>query len=81
MIRAATRCSAASPTCCKTQRRDGSWDEQLYTGTGFPRVFYLEYSMYRQYFPLLALTIVQQGVFGTGGRAPRFGQGLGTQAN
>jgi squalene-hopene/tetraprenyl-beta-curcumene cyclase len=40
----------------KTQRRDGSWDEPLYTGTGFPRVFYLMYYMYRQYFPLLALT-------------------------
>jgi squalene-hopene/tetraprenyl-beta-curcumene cyclase len=40
----------------KTQRKDGSWDERLYTGTGFPRVFYLEYTMYRQYFPLLALT-------------------------
>jgi squalene-hopene/tetraprenyl-beta-curcumene cyclase len=39
----------------KTQRRDGSWDETLYTGTGFPRVFYLMYYMYRQYFPLLAL--------------------------
>ncbi|MFZ0707108.1 MAG: squalene--hopene cyclase [Candidatus Korobacteraceae bacterium] len=40
----------------KTQRRDGSWDEQLYTGTGFPRVFYLMYYMYRQYFPLIALS-------------------------
>ncbi len=40
----------------KTQGRDGSWDETLYTGTGFPRVFYLMYYMYRQYFPLLALT-------------------------
>jgi squalene-hopene/tetraprenyl-beta-curcumene cyclase len=40
----------------KTQRRDGSWDEWPYTGTGFPRVFYLMYYMYRQYFPLLALT-------------------------
>jgi squalene-hopene/tetraprenyl-beta-curcumene cyclase len=40
----------------KTQQRDGSWDESLYTGTGFPRVFYLMYYMYRQYFPLLALT-------------------------
>ena len=40
----------------KTQRRDGSWTEWPYTGTGFPRVFYLEYTMYRQYFPLLALT-------------------------
>src|SRR5271167_919271 len=40
----------------KMQQRDGSWDESLYTGTGFPRVFYLMYYMYRQYFPLLALT-------------------------
>jgi hypothetical protein len=27
-----------------------------YTGTGFPRVFYLMYHLYRQYFPLIALT-------------------------
>jgi squalene-hopene/tetraprenyl-beta-curcumene cyclase len=40
----------------KTLRRDGSWDEWPYTGTGFPRVFYLKYYMYCQYFPLLALT-------------------------
>jgi squalene-hopene/tetraprenyl-beta-curcumene cyclase len=40
----------------RTQRREGSWDESVYTGTGFPRVFYLMYYMYRQYFPLLALT-------------------------
>jgi squalene-hopene/tetraprenyl-beta-curcumene cyclase len=40
----------------KTQRKDGSWDEPLYTGTGFPRVFYLMYHLYRQYFPLIALT-------------------------
>jgi len=47
------------------QQKDGSWDEStgggaarqaMYTGTGFPRVFYLSYSLYRQYFPLLALT-------------------------
>jgi squalene-hopene/tetraprenyl-beta-curcumene cyclase len=45
----------------KTQRRDGSWDEQWYTGTGFPRVFYLMYTMYRQYFPLIALTAYAKG--------------------
>ncbi len=39
-----------------TQKKDGSWDEKHYTGTGFPRVFYLGYTMYRQYFPLIALT-------------------------
>jgi squalene-hopene/tetraprenyl-beta-curcumene cyclase len=40
----------------KTQKKDGSWDEAWYTGTGFPRVFYLMYHMYRDYFPLIALT-------------------------
>lgn len=39
-----------------TQKKDGSWDEPYYTGTGFPRVFYLSYHLYRQYFPLIALT-------------------------
>lgn len=38
-----------------TQKQDGSWDEQEFTGTGFPKVFYLEYTYYRNYFPLLAL--------------------------
>jgi squalene-hopene/tetraprenyl-beta-curcumene cyclase len=40
----------------RMQKRDGSWDEPGYTGTGFPRVFYLAYHLYRDYFPLLALT-------------------------
>jgi squalene-hopene/tetraprenyl-beta-curcumene cyclase len=40
-----------------TQKRDGTWDETLATGTGFPGVFYLSYHMYRQYFPLMALTV------------------------
>ena len=33
----------------------GSWDEQEFTGTGFPNHFYLRYHMYRHYFPLMAL--------------------------
>jgi squalene-hopene/tetraprenyl-beta-curcumene cyclase len=40
----------------RTQNKDGSWDEKYFTGTGFPRVFYLMYHLYREYFPLLALT-------------------------
>jgi squalene-hopene/tetraprenyl-beta-curcumene cyclase len=40
----------------RTQNKDGSWDEAFFTGTGFPRVFYLMYHLYRQYFPLIALT-------------------------
>jgi squalene-hopene/tetraprenyl-beta-curcumene cyclase len=39
----------------KHQRKDGSWWERYYTGTGFPKVFYLKYHMYAEYFPLLAL--------------------------
>jgi squalene-hopene/tetraprenyl-beta-curcumene cyclase len=38
-----------------TQKADGSWDDDWYTGTGFPRVFYLKYHMYAEYFPLLAI--------------------------
>lgn len=38
------------------QNEDGSWDEPEFTGTGFPRVFYLRYHYYPIYFPLLALS-------------------------
>jgi squalene-hopene/tetraprenyl-beta-curcumene cyclase len=38
-----------------TQQSDGSWQEDQFTGTGFPKVFYLKYHMYRLYFPLMAL--------------------------
>jgi squalene-hopene/tetraprenyl-beta-curcumene cyclase len=47
------------------QQAEGSWDEStgegktrqsIITGTGFPRVFYMSYHLYRQYFPLIALT-------------------------
>ena len=39
----------------ENQRADGTWHEDLHTGTGFPNVFYLSYGLYRNYFPLLAL--------------------------
>ena len=39
----------------RTQNAAGEWDEALYTGTGFPRVFYLRYHGYSKYFPLWAL--------------------------
>ena len=38
------------------QNDDGTWDEPEFTGTGFPRVFYLRYHYYPIYFPLLALS-------------------------
>ena len=37
------------------QQADGTWAEDEFTGTGFPRVFYLKYHAYPIYFPLLAL--------------------------
>ena len=40
----------------RTQGEDGSWPEELATGTGFPKVFYLNYRLYKDYFPLLALS-------------------------
>ena len=39
----------------RMQRPDGSWEEAQFTGTGFPEVFYLNYHLYRIYFPLFAL--------------------------
>jgi len=33
----------------------GTWREEAFTGTGFPRHFYLRYHLYRHYFPLMAL--------------------------
>ncbi len=36
--------------------RDGArWQEELWTGVGFPRVFYIKYHGYAAYFPLWAL--------------------------
>jgi len=39
----------------KRQGTEGTWEEKQHTGTGFPRVFYLIYHLYRHYFPLAAL--------------------------
>ena len=33
----------------------GSWRETEFTGTGFPKVFYLRYHLYRLYFPTMAI--------------------------
>jgi squalene-hopene/tetraprenyl-beta-curcumene cyclase len=39
----------------RLQNPDGSWTEEEATGTGFPRVYYLKYDLYRNSWPLLAL--------------------------
>jgi len=38
-----------------TMTPEGTWEETPWTGTGFPRVFYMKYHYYRHYFPLMAL--------------------------
>lgn len=40
----------------ETQGEGGAWEDSLFTGTGFPGVFYLKYHLYSRYFPLLALS-------------------------
>ncbi len=37
------------------QRADGGWDEDAFTGTGFPLDFMIKYHYYRLYFPVMAL--------------------------
>jgi len=46
---------AADPACNPDGDPAGSWFEPWFTGTGFPRVFYLRYHLYRLYFPVMAL--------------------------
>jgi squalene-hopene/tetraprenyl-beta-curcumene cyclase len=48
-----------------TQKPDGTWDEDQFTGTGFPEVFYLKYHFYRIYFPLFALAYYRNVKRGT----------------
>ncbi len=45
----------AADYLCEVQRPDGDWDEQHFTGTGFPLDFMIRYHLYRISFPLLAL--------------------------
>ena len=39
----------------RTQGEKGAWDEPEFTGTGFPGDFYINYHLYRQIFPVMAL--------------------------
>ncbi len=45
-----------------TQRSDGTWHEDWFTGTGFPQHFYLKYHLYQQHFPLTALGRYRQTI-------------------
>ncbi|MCC7376458.1 MAG: squalene--hopene cyclase [Verrucomicrobiales bacterium] len=58
-----------------SQNDDGSWTEPETTGTGFPRVYYLKYDMYRNAWPLLALAAYRKL------RETAAGQGNGASAD
>jgi len=45
----------AATYLCIAQRSNGDWDEEHYTGTGFPLDFMIRYHLYRLHFPLMAL--------------------------
>ena len=47
--------SRATRWLAETQRQDGGWEEPHHTGTGFPGDFYINYHLYRQIFPVMAL--------------------------
>ncbi len=55
------------------QQYDGSWRDEHWTATGFPKVFYLRYHLYATYFPLRALALYARG--GTAGFVGRAGEG------
>jgi len=52
---------AAHPACRRgldyllARQEGGTWAEPEYTGTGFPRDFYINYHLYRHLFPTMAL--------------------------
>jgi len=42
------------------QQYDGSWKDEHWTATGFPKVFYLRYHLYATVFPLRALALYER---------------------
>jgi squalene-hopene/tetraprenyl-beta-curcumene cyclase len=54
----------AADYLCGVQRSDGDWDEEHFTGTGFPLDFMIRYHLYRISFPLLALGRMRERLSG-----------------
>jgi squalene-hopene/tetraprenyl-beta-curcumene cyclase len=54
----------AADYLCAAQRSDGDWDEEHFTGTGFPLDFMIRYHLYRITFPLLALGRLRERLAG-----------------
>jgi squalene-hopene/tetraprenyl-beta-curcumene cyclase len=44
----------------RTQGPGGTWEDPLWNGAGFPRVFFLKYHYYAAYFPLWALGVYRR---------------------
>jgi squalene-hopene/tetraprenyl-beta-curcumene cyclase len=55
---------SATNWLCTVQRSDGDWDEEHYTGTGFPLDFMIRYHLYRLHFPLMALGRLRERLAG-----------------
>lgn len=47
-----------------TESYSNGWNEKHFTGTGFPRVFYLRYHGYSLFFPVWALSVYQRHLHG-----------------
>jgi squalene-hopene/tetraprenyl-beta-curcumene cyclase len=56
----ASHCRRGVQWLTSRQSADGAWEESAFTGTGFPKVFYLRYHYYPIYFPLMALARFSQ---------------------
>ena len=54
----------AADYLCSVQRADGDWEEEHFTGTGFPLEFMIRYHLYRITFPLLALGRLRERLAG-----------------
>jgi squalene-hopene/tetraprenyl-beta-curcumene cyclase len=61
---AAEPAQRAADWLCVVQRSDGDWQEEHYTGTGFPLDFMIRYHLYRLHFPLLALGRLRERLAG-----------------
>lgn len=46
----------------RNQTEEGTWLEEAFTGTGFPKVFFLRYHLYRHSFPMMALGMYRREV-------------------